>query len=361
MGCNKERKPMEISVQKIDISNLTTLDMNEISTLKSIIPIETTDKCLIGQIEKVFVLDSCFIIWDRQSNRVLVFNIDGKYLYDIGKLGQGPKEFTTISYMYVDEDKKNIQIIDNASLKIVTYNSLGKFIDAKPIKHYLYSYYPTNDGYWGVNGHQNEKKYDLIFFNIKQNKISTGYFACKNNLTLLPTNNFTRNEVDKQLIYHYSYSDTVYVIDSLCIKPFLFVDFGKDKNTLDIHSTQFYEKHKSLEYIGRIHNLYMYGDKLFFSFYHIHGLEKPLDTYNVYISLNKGTCIVYQQMNHTDEIKLSPLPKIIGISNGNLIYQIIPGIIPDNILQKQLKGTQYNNLITTDSNPILIMYSLNKL
>ena len=58
------------------------------------IPLETNEDILIGGINEVFCKDGKLLV--RHSERISVFNLNGKYLYDIGSKGPGPAEFITI-------------------------------------------------------------------------------------------------------------------------------------------------------------------------------------------------------------------------------------------------------------------------
>lgn len=57
-----------------------------------VIPLETSVDCLLGEIKKVDVDDGLIFVLDNKRQGVYCFTKEGKYLYRIGSLGNGPKE-----------------------------------------------------------------------------------------------------------------------------------------------------------------------------------------------------------------------------------------------------------------------------
>ena len=83
----------------------------------------------------------------------------------------------------------------------------------------------------------------------------------------------------------------------------------------------------------------------------------PYEGYNCYISLKNSKIKIYTfDVVHDEKTIVSPLPEIINISKGKLIYQIVPSELPDNILNK-LRETSFE-VVNSESNPILILYNL---
>ncbi|MDR2145646.1 MAG: 6-bladed beta-propeller [Tannerella sp.] len=350
-GCVKDNNPHSIYSYTVKAEDETGFDMTKISSFTEMIPLETTSESLIGKIRKVFLTDSAIIIWDSQTKSILSFDKTGKYSHRIGNRGSGPKDYLDISDVLLKENK--IMISDPASRQIIEYDLFGNFISSWRLEYYIYSFYPDEDGFWGINAQQNEKQYYLIYFNRKDNKIDNGYFQ-GNGRIYLPyyiTNYFSPNEKTNDVLFHFPYQDMIYKITDKTLEPFLHIDFGNRKNTRDIYSKDF----QSSEYDGKIHNVYAYGDHLFFSFVCFPNGEMKI--FHVYINLNDSVPTIYWiNIKQPSEIVVQPLPEIIGLSRGKLIYQIIPdreGIV------KRLNSTFENITFDLESNPILVLYTLN--
>lgn len=59
------------------------------------IPLQTNDSILIKYISRIIKHGDKLLV--QHDNRASVFDLAGKYLYDIGKQGGGPDEFSRIS------------------------------------------------------------------------------------------------------------------------------------------------------------------------------------------------------------------------------------------------------------------------
>ncbi len=331
---------------KINADKVSKLNLQDIADLDRIIPLETKDECLITSIGKVLLTDSSLIVWDKGSNNVLIFDNIGQYQRSIGSKGPSPEEYINIGDIQINND--TICILDVATRRIIKYDIYGKFISSIQSKYYLYTFNMVPEGCWGINAHQNEDHYNLILLDKNLQKIKQGCFRSDKVLPLLPTNNFSKNEKNNESIFHYQYNDTIYKIQKDSITPFIALDFGKNKESEDINTDN---------YKGHIHNVHLYGDHLFFSFNHASSNNMPYEGYNCYISLKNSKMKIYTfDVVHDEKTIVSPLPEIINISKGKLIYQIVPSELPDNIFNK-LRETSFE-VVNSESNPILILYNL---
>lgn len=331
---------------KINTEKVSEFNLKNIASLDRIIPLETKDECLITSIGKIFVIDSSIVVWDKGSDNIFIFDNLGRYQRSIGRKGPSPEEYTDIGDVQMNND--TIQILSVATRRIMNFTISGKFISSIQSDYYLYTFYMVPEGCWGINVYQNKDRYNLILLDKKLQKIKGGFFASDQILPLRPTNNFSKNEQSDDLIYHYQYNDTIYKIRKDSIIPFIAFFFGKSEK-LDEIDTESYK--------GRIHNVHLYGDHLFFSFSHAFGNGMPYEGYNCYISLKNSEMTIYTfNIIHDERTIVSPLPEIVNISKGKLIYQIVPAQFPEKVFNK-LKETTFGT-ITSESNPILVIYNL---
>ncbi|MDR0506067.1 MAG: 6-bladed beta-propeller [Dysgonamonadaceae bacterium] len=360
ISCRQKSDSIELYCPtiQVNIENVSTLKMEDIATLHSIIPLHTSDDLLIGNIGKVVFSDSSIIVWDSQMKSVLLFDVQGKYKYNIGTKGNGPNEYTGVYDMYVNPETNRIYLLDEPARRIFEYDMDGRILNVQQSSYYLYTILPVKDGCYGVNSCQNENKYDLIFLDSTLKHIKTGYFPFKVRLPLCLSNNFTENE-KQELFYHYSYSDTIYKMENNKPVPFIAIDFGNKKNPVQNMNTESFKKQiESGEYVGRINNVYVYNEKIFFSFSDFHGFGKPSIPYHCMVTadVNNIQSIVYNRIAPPKEVPVDHSSEILGLSSGKLIYQIIPGILPEKVLNL-LKNAGFENL-ESDSNPVLIVYKL---
>lgn len=338
-----KQEPLSYSFS-INTENVSGLNLEDVASLDKIIPLETLDECLIVAIGKVFVTDSSLIVWDKGGANVFIFDSMGRFQRQIGNRGPSPQEYLSIGDIHVDKD--TIHLLDVTARKIMYYHISGKFISANQSEYYPYSFYPMQDGCWGINAYQNKDRYNLILLDESLQKIKRGYFVCEETPYLRPTNNFSKDEKNNEWIFHYQDNDTIYKMLKDDIVPFVAIDFGENNKI---------ENSKTEHYKGHIHRVHLYGDHLFFSFNHSFGLNKPFIEYTCYLSLKNPTPIIYTyNIIHDKRTVIAPLPEIINISKGKLIYQIVPGELPDELFAKELPYGKING----DSNPILVLYNL---
>jgi hypothetical protein len=104
------------SVDKYDMKNLTDGTF-------SIIPLETTDDCLIAEIDKIEIKNNRIYIMDELAQSIYIFDMNGNYVDKIYRRGQGPGEYTNLSYMTVTDS--SIIIIDHFAEKQVEYSIIS--------------------------------------------------------------------------------------------------------------------------------------------------------------------------------------------------------------------------------------------
>lgn len=125
-GCNgsspKTISQGDIAEILIDPEVVSTyLDLSEIlDDSIEIIPLETTEECLISRVDRIeFYKDKIFIL-DRSNAKVFVFTSEGKYLKSIGMQGLGPGEYSFLGDFTFKGDSVVIQ--DRSNNKYIAYD-----------------------------------------------------------------------------------------------------------------------------------------------------------------------------------------------------------------------------------------------
>lgn len=84
--------------------------------------LETKDECLIRDIQSMEVFHNHIYILDDKENRLYVFDLKGRFLYQIGSAGGGPGEYIQISDFTIDRENSVIYVLDESADKIHKYN-----------------------------------------------------------------------------------------------------------------------------------------------------------------------------------------------------------------------------------------------
>jgi hypothetical protein len=356
-ACNHKKKGENIARYSININvdKISEFNIEDVATFHSMIPLETSDEVVIGKIQKVFLTDSLIIVWDKWTNKIFVFDSQGNYKYKIGNKGQGPEEYVRISDVYFDEEKHVISISDTGTQRIVNYDLQGHFLSSERTGFQLYFFIPDNGGYWGINGGQNPNKYDLLY--IKDADIKFGFFPIvAGKVPLYDAGHFSK--VDNSLFFHSPYSNVIYKIEEENLTPYINIDFGdKGLSYEKLNPDKFLDKLNNSTFFGSLHNVFFNKDWLFFSFNECS--EGKQKWYNCYTSLNSVHPIIYDTntIKHAKEaIQSAPKSDILNLSHSKLIFQIRPHYLSKDAFDEL--NTKYGNIITTESNPILVFYEL---
>ncbi|MDR2472501.1 MAG: 6-bladed beta-propeller [Tannerella sp.] len=128
-NCAGEQKKEDISdIRQIDFDYnvcINKLDAGEFDlgaysdSIMQIIPLETTDEALIAEIDEIEIRNDRIYIMDQLARSVYVFDMTGKYLNRINKVGQGPGEYGFLSYMAVTDS--TVIVFDHFMDKLIEY------------------------------------------------------------------------------------------------------------------------------------------------------------------------------------------------------------------------------------------------
>ena len=128
VACNK--KESTTSSIRINISEIPQkeIKIQDITSDFSIIPLETSDRSLIQYIKKIAIHNDKILILDNQRPMFAVFDRNGKFIKNIGQIGNGPGEFYYPSDFIIDEKLKQIELLDGLRNRILIYDLEGNFI-----------------------------------------------------------------------------------------------------------------------------------------------------------------------------------------------------------------------------------------
>lgn len=224
---------IENSVYPIHIDKKKEYEEKKITRLQDIgkveyIKLETNDNCLMRasyRLLGVFLTDKYIFI--STGDNVLQFDKNGKFINSIGKKGSGPMEIVGFSDFFVDDEKKEIHILDGTTqnLKIFEYNGelkntiyLDKYgddiglIDNNSI---IYSNFLANNLPMVIQSTLIDGKISKEILPARTEKDATG-------LSTKFWDKFTKNYIyNNKIIYQNFINDTIYMIDkkSLIASP----------------------------------------------------------------------------------------------------------------------------------------------
>jgi len=109
-------------VDSIDVPLSTLIDNCEY------IPLETTDSSLFERVYHVGVSDNYIAVHSYGRHPVKLFNRQGKFIRNIGSIGRGPGEFTSLNGIQIDEPNNRLYLTPFAGAEfIIAYDLDGLF------------------------------------------------------------------------------------------------------------------------------------------------------------------------------------------------------------------------------------------
>jgi len=143
---NTSEKKSDITVS-VDVSDVSRVNLADIFKKIDLIPMETTNESLVGNIEElIYVKDNYFIMRDGNRN-VYTFDKDGTFIANsLSVRGNGPGEYTNALYAVYNPFTEAVDILQPFN-KITSYDISFHFMNEKKINdegksygffHYIY-------------------------------------------------------------------------------------------------------------------------------------------------------------------------------------------------------------------------------
>ena len=153
ISCSTQYKRVDKEIIPIGtiIGTGAILNLSDYAESVTYIPLETNDFSLIGEIYSFKRLDDKYVIldsWYQGNGKCLLFDKQGSFIREMGKKGQGPEEYVTISSIDVNHISNHVLISDRR--KLLEYDSIGnlkKTVQTPkcPADNYCWETFQMND------------------------------------------------------------------------------------------------------------------------------------------------------------------------------------------------------------------------
>jgi hypothetical protein len=231
--CCHQKKPDNKSLEIINLDeafeNRKPINICDISKHIEYIRLESNDKCLTGTKLKVYSSNQFLIAIDR--NKILVFNRkDGKFIREIGHLGNGPGEYSRTYPVMPFDEEKNI-VYAGRSKKRYGYSIDGHLKDTLTIPELVSEIGNIDEDIYAayLPNYQGNEKNKIVIFNNKDSiikifpnylsaPITDGFFVWN------PGSWFYR--LNKQLYFYELFNDTVFHVNSNSLAPRFIFNMG---------------------------------------------------------------------------------------------------------------------------------------
>lgn len=130
-SCNRKENSNILTIP-VDITKISPFHLSEISIEIQPIKLELTKHSLVAQAGRILYDGNYILLQNRKPQSILLFEKTGKFVRQIGTVGQGPKEYTNI--IDIAADFKNKQVFVLSQHKLICYNFNGNFITESNIQ-----------------------------------------------------------------------------------------------------------------------------------------------------------------------------------------------------------------------------------
>lgn len=125
---------------------------------KRILPLETNNLALIGQIGRIYMAEDTLFVFDSSFQSIIIYDKNGRYVNSIQNVGAGPKEYIDLGDICVDNKNRELIVLCTRPSKVQFYTYQGKFLREKSLGDQYYTYLGTDGQYLYLQDNTNVNK-----------------------------------------------------------------------------------------------------------------------------------------------------------------------------------------------------------
>jgi hypothetical protein len=366
---NGSRGGDESGMVTIDVSRDNKITPEALIDIFELVPLETSDDVLIGQVNKLIVTDDRIIVADTQGGKepARLFDRSGKYISNIGNIGRSPEEYLIVSHITVLPDGKTIAIYDEMGNKVLFYDTDGHFIGSKTTSFWFSTMEYADDeniviathGHpeWNPGLKSSPYAKDCVLFTDGDYNIVGG----ANENRFKDDNFFFVSQIKKfndDLLISPQFCDTIYVASSKELKPKYHLDMSK------INLKTNYDENMTLAEFADIRKQYatFYGgfcEGESFLMWNITAPPGVVESY-IYNKSTGKTFLIEQDPDSGRHFIDGNMPFGTSLDN-NQVASIVPAYY---LIEWSTEEYRHNHPelegVTDESNPVVIFYTLKK-
>lgn len=238
---------------------------NSLKTTIHYLPLETTEECLIGNIDKL-ESDDCYIfIFDRENGAVFRFSQkDGSFQNKYSRQGRGPGEYTRLTDMSIDKKRKEICLLDQFGFKIMYFDYNGNLLREEPL-FYVYDFIEFLGDHIILNTNLNENEMvpavnnnRLVYAKRDQTPVYVSFaYSAEHTKQFHKDVRRAFTTCNGEVYYNHVLSDTIWQIteDGSCIAKYVFKfpnrnNLFDEKDCRQITDNEYEERTKDIPYFG---------------------------------------------------------------------------------------------------------------
>jgi hypothetical protein len=356
ISCYEKIEVKEIKVYdniiKINANEKTrNVDFDDYFSSWKIIPLETSERSIIGNIDRLSVAFNKFFILDRGTNSIVVFSDIGNFLFRIKNIGRGVGEYNDIMDFAVDEKNERLIIYSHRPYKVIMFDLNGNFLEEEPLSYFYNNISSINGEILFLNA-SDQLNHRLFFADstadIKSSALFNYDFSKYFSSFSLTTPSMLK---DNSIHITFPYSDTVFQYSNAELRAKYIVDFSEKRLPKDFVSRklltpiEIFKSSVQNEYGFGISNFKEVNDFVFFSY----GPNTFQFIKNKNFSYSFGNIFGH---DGTDNNMVSIISA--GRFKNNFVPSLNKEILDSKVFDDIMSMAP---LINDDSNPLLLIYT----
>jgi len=348
---DKKNEKEEIVRININVDNFKSSgNLSDFLEVVKLIPLETSQESLIDEVDKVVQFRENIYVFDLKSQKLLLFNLKGKFLGQIGQRGKGPGEYIEIHDFQVDTINELIYLLDFRKIHI--FSTKGKWIRTENTEFMALALCKSANNEFVFYGGGRD---DRIYKTNSDFKVINSFFPYSLAYRMSPR--YPLSYYKNEILFHIPTCDTIFTLKDGKQKPLMYLDFnGYNFTKNDFDRLPMTEQDNLYDYLRNSGKYVMchgflplkncafismnYSNTAYIGFYNL-----KTDQYS-FVQLRKLTNDIFGPF-------MVLLPT--GVTNDEFIFSVPPDkLIKDRNSSFYKKNIEILGGITELSNPVLL-------
>lgn len=244
-----------------EIEARTTLKYSDVFSDIQYVLLESKKGSIIGTIDKLELTNNNeFIVFDKANGNIVRFNMEGKFLNNIGSRGHSAKEYINPELMSYDAYNNKVIVYDGAKKSFLYYKLNGSYEKTISLHKYIDDFSIIGVKSIAIYANyrdvlkKNEIAYNLEIIDHEGHILSQFDEYSIDWVDFRPSSNNTFSHQKDGLFFHKYYSPTVYIVKDDVVQPLYYIDYQSRqipsewlsyKNSNEIEHKIFNEKEKA--------------------------------------------------------------------------------------------------------------------
>ncbi|MDF2191994.1 6-bladed beta-propeller [Paraflavitalea sp. CAU 1676] len=303
---------------------------------------------IVAEAASIFVADHKYYVWDKKFSGLKVFDENGNYLFQVGKVGKGPGEYIKIFDVKFVDSSRIILLCD--AVNLLYFDLAGNYLKTTSLGMFAYTFSitPTGDFLFYINNNFSEKSKQFnVVLTDSTIKVLDRFFESemKDDPASFDYTGFLNNDIGNSL-YAIPFDDKVFAFNGGAFRVQYKFNLGANKLAESIINNNVRSRaaeRRKADYIGS--EFFEGQHYLFFSY-----KEDDRILYGI-LDKQKNTLNTALNIERTDDY----LSRLFYVPLGRVGDTLLVGVQPEKIIYLRDTHKDYLEMIKVSNKPLYDM------